>query len=182
MKQSPCSKRLQQGHLAAHPRSLSSPTYLSRHYTPSQTPQTITLLLRNTELWRSGANQRSHWMTFRSVQGIFVQWIRSTRQWTSAPQLLHCQVPHSKAGDSLSSWQTPGERRNPLPGTCSQHTAAATVLRESGPLLPAAIYAHLWVWHICFTWPLGGRKRRRESVSVIPLSTYVFYFKVFYQH
>lgn len=50
------------------------------------------------------------------------------------------------------------------------------------PLVPAPICAHLQVWQIFCRWPLGRQKRCLESVSVIPLSTHIFYFKVFYQH
>lgn len=94
------------GDLLPTPAAFPLPHKPSTPSAPSNTPQSITVSLRK-KPWRFGAQHwRSHWGTSRCVMGIFIQHI-SIRQWSSVPQLLPCQTPHGKAGDSLSSWQTP---------------------------------------------------------------------------
>lgn len=120
MKLSPYSKMLQQVHLL--------PTTAAFPCAPSNTPHSITVLLRKKEIGHlvpnTGEAIGSFSDEFREILSR-----TSVSDWSSAPQLLHCQTPQGKAGRP----QIPAGKRNPPPGTCSQLTAAAVVSREICP-------------------------------------------------
>lgn len=98
----------------------------STHSAPSNTPHSIAVLLRKKklEIWCP---------TLEEPLGDFPMSLGNFYPAHKYQRVELCSTAASLPDSSRQGWQLPAGKTNPLPGTCSQLTAAAAVLRKICP-------------------------------------------------